>query len=62
MNSRFTSQGPGWSRLQDGGRFRIQFDLRASAIETVFIAPEYRMERFRFQRQMGIVELRYQPG
>ncbi|MEK9836859.1 MAG: hypothetical protein VW777_15120 [Deltaproteobacteria bacterium] len=47
-------------RLQDGGRFRIQFDLRASAIETVFIAPQYRMERFRFQRQMGIGELRYQ--
>ena len=47
-------------RLKDGGRFRIQFDLRASAIETVFIAPQYRMERFRFQRQMGIGELRYQ--
>ena len=27
-------------RLQDGGRFRIQFDIRASAIETVFITPQ----------------------
>ena len=42
-----------------GGNYRIPFDLRASAIEVVFIAPERRLERFRFQRQMGIGELRY---
>ena len=41
------------------GRYRIQFDLRASVIETIFIAPGHLMERFRFQRQMGIGKLRY---
>ena len=43
-----------------GGRFRINFDFRASAIETVFISSKHRMERFRFQRQMGIGELYYE--
>ena len=43
-----------------GGRFRINFDLRASAIETIFISSKHRMERFRFQRQMGIGELHYE--
>ena len=42
------------------GHFRINFDLRASAIETVFISSKHRMERFRFQRQMGIGELHYE--
>ena len=49
-------------RLQDGGRFRIQFDLRASAIETVFIAPQYRMERFHFQRQRVLGNCVIRPG
>ena len=44
---------------EKNGHFRINFDLEASAIELVFIASGYSMHRFRFQRQMGIGELRY---
>ena len=39
--------------------FRINFDLEASVIELVFVASGYSLQRFRFQRQMGIGELRY---
>ena len=39
--------------------FRISFDLKATAIDLTFIASEYSMQRFRFQRQLGIGELRY---
>ncbi|MEE3122187.1 MAG: hypothetical protein VX399_06300 [SAR324 cluster bacterium] len=46
-------------RPEPGGRYEIYFDLRASAIEAVFIADGYKLERFRFQRQTGIGELRY---
>ena len=46
-------------RPESGGRYEIPFDLRASAIEAVFIADGYKLERFRFQRQTGIGELRY---
>ncbi len=42
------------------GRFSIDFDLRASAVELVFVASGYRMQRFRFHRQMGVGTLRYQ--
>ena len=45
--------------LEPEGKYRIPFDLRASAIELVYIAPKHRLERFRFQRQIGIGELRY---
>ena len=44
---------------EKNGHFRINFDLEASAIELVFIASAYSLQRFRFQRQMGIGELRY---
>ena len=44
---------------EKNGHFRINFDLEASAIELVFIASGYSLQRFRFQRQMGIGELRY---
>ncbi len=44
---------------QENGQFRIIFDLQASAIELVFFSSGYEMERFRFKRQIGIGELRY---
>ena len=47
-------------RPEPGGRYEISFDIRASAIEAVFIAYGHWLERFRFQRQMGIGELRYE--
>ena len=47
-------------RPESGGHYEISFDLRASAIEAVFIADGHRLERFRFQRQIGIGELRYE--
>ena len=42
---------------EEDGRFRIHFDLEASAIELVFVASGYTMERFRFRRQIGIGKL-----
>ncbi|MBC8258385.1 MAG: hypothetical protein H8E38_05170 [SAR324 cluster bacterium] len=46
----------------EAGRFRLSFNLEASAIELVFIASGYNMQRFRFQRQIGIGELNYHAG
>ena len=44
---------------KENGQYRISFDIEASAIELAFIASGYDMERFSFQRQIGIGELRY---
>ena len=41
------------------GRFRIHFDLEASAIELVFVASGYTMQRFRFRRQIGVGKLHF---
>ena len=41
------------------GKFRISFDLKATAIDLTFVASGYSMQRFRFKRQLGIGELRY---
>ncbi len=41
------------------GQYVISFNLEASAIELVFVASGYDIQRFRFQRQIGIGELRY---
>ena len=41
------------------GQYLISFDLEASAIELAFVASGYDMQRFSFQRQIGIGELRY---
>ena len=43
----------------ENGQFRISFDMEASAIELAFVASGYNMQRFSFQRQIGIGELRY---
>ena len=43
----------------ENGDFRTSFDMEASAIGLVFVASGYEMQRFRFQRQIGIGELRY---
>ena len=43
----------------ENGDFRTSFDMEASAIGLVFVASGYDMQRFRFQRQIGIGELRY---
>ena len=44
---------------EENGHYRISFDLEASAIELAFVASGYDMQRFSFQRQIGIGELRY---
>jgi len=44
---------------EENGQYRISFDLEASAIELVFVASGYDMQRFSFQRQIGIGELLY---
>ena len=44
---------------EENGQYRISFDLEASAIELAFVASGYEMQRFSFQRQIGIGELRY---
>ena len=44
---------------KEDGRFRIHFDLEASAIELIFVASGYTMERFRFRRQIGIGKLNF---
>ena len=44
---------------EENGKYRIRFDLEASAIELAFVASGYDMQRFSFQRQIGIGELRY---
>ena len=44
---------------EEDGRFRIHFDLEASAIELVFVASGYTMDRFRFRRQIGIGKLHF---
>ena len=41
------------------GNFRISFDLKATAIDLTFVASAYSMQRFRFRRQLGVGELRY---
>ena len=41
------------------GNFRISFDLKATAIDLTFVASGYSMQRFRFKRQLGSGELRY---
>ena len=41
------------------GNFNINFDLKASSIDLVFVASGYSMERFFFRRQLGIGELSY---
>jgi len=41
------------------GQYRISFDMEASAIELAFVASGYDMQRFSFQRQIGIGELHY---
>ena len=43
----------------ENGDFRTSFDMEASAIGLVFVASGYDMRRFKFQRQIGIGELRY---
>ena len=43
----------------ENGDFRTSFDMEASAIGLVFVASGYDMQRFSFQRQIGISELRY---
>ena len=43
----------------ENGQYRISFDMEASVIELVFVASGYNMQRFRFKRQIGIGELRY---
>ena len=43
----------------ENGQYRISFDLEASAIELAFVASGYNMQRFSFQRQIGIGELHY---
>ena len=45
---------------QKDGSFHLQFDYRASQIQLAFIAPGYVMQRFFFQRQMGVGALNYQ--
>ena len=44
---------------EENGQFQIVFDMEASAIELAFVASGYDMQRFSFQRQIGIGELRY---
>ena len=44
---------------EEDGRFRIHFDLDASAIELVFVASGYIMQRFRFRRQIGVGKLHF---
>ena len=44
---------------EKNGQYRISFDLEASAIELAFVASSYDMQRFSFQRQIGIGELSY---
>ena len=44
---------------EKNGNFRISFDLKATAIDLTFVASGYSMQRFRFKRQLGIGELRY---
>jgi len=44
---------------EENGQYRISFDLEASAIELVFVASSYDMQRFSFKRQIGIGELSY---
>ena len=44
---------------EQNGNFRISFDLKATAIDLTFVASGYSMQRFRFKRQLGIGELRY---
>ena len=41
------------------GRFRIRFDLQASRLELAFVASGFEMQRFRFNRQLGVGELHY---
>lgn len=41
------------------GRFRIAFDLKASRLELAFVASGFEMQRFRFDRQLGVGQLRY---
>ena len=45
---------------EENGQYRIIFDMEASAIELAFVASGYDMQRFSFQRQIGIGELRYE--
>ena len=42
------------------GNFNIYFDMRSSAIEIYFISPNYKIEHFKFQRQIGIGKINYQ--
>jgi len=44
---------------EKNGNFRISFDLKATAIDLTFVASAYSMQRFRFRRQLGVGELRY---
>lgn len=44
---------------ENDGSFRLNFDLKATAIDLTFIASGYSMQRFRFRRQFGVGELRY---
>ena len=41
------------------GSFHISFDLKATAIDLAFVASGYSLQRFRFRRQVGVGELRY---
>ena len=45
---------------EKNGNFRISFDFKATAIDLTFVASGYNMQRFRFKRQLGIGELRYE--
>ena len=45
---------------EKNGDYRINFDLKATVIDITFVASGYNMERFRFRRQFGIGELRYE--
>jgi hypothetical protein len=44
---------------EKNGNFRISFDIKATAIDLTFVASAYSMQRFRFRRQLGVGELRY---
>ena len=41
------------------GYYRINFDLKASSVDLVFIATGYKMHRFSFRRQLGVGNIQY---
>tara|TARA_B100000945_G_C20212630_1_gene516782 strand:- start:95 stop:649 length:555 start_codon:yes stop_codon:yes gene_type:complete len=45
---------------EKNGDYLINFDLKATVVDLTFVASGYNMERFRFRRQFGIGDLRYE--